>query len=184
MIPASYAQQRLWFSEQAADAPGLYNLPFAVRLSGALDRAALRQAVADLVVRHEALRTVYAETEAGLEQRVLELAEQPVPFLEHPTGVQLADLTGQPFELSNQIPIRAHLIETSESEHVLLLVMHHIAVDGWSLRPLLADLRLAYRARSTGNAPEFEPLPVQYADYTLRQHELLGDIEDPTSLLA
>jgi len=184
VIPASYAQQRLWFSEQVADRSGLYNLPFAISLKGELDRAALRQAIVDLVTRHEALRTVFAEQDGRLTQRILELAEHPVPFFEHPAGTDPTALTGSAFDLASDLPIRAHLVPGEPGEHLLLLVMHHIAVDGWSLRPLLADLRLAYRARVTGAEPDFEPLPVQYADYTLWQQELLGSVDDPDSMLA
>ena len=187
MIPASYAQQRLWFSEQAADAPGLYNLPFAVQLRGELDRDALRSAITDVVERHEALRTVFTETDAGLAQRIVELADQPVEFVEESSTElesALAVLAGRPFDLAAELPIRAHLFRVEPTEHVLLLVMHHIATDGWSLRPLLTDLATAYRARAAGVAPNFEPLPVQYADYTLWQRELLGDPADPASMLA
>ncbi len=189
MIPASYAQQRLWFSEQAADAPGLYNLPFALQLHGELDREALRAAVGDVVERHEALRTVFAEAERGLAQRIVPLVEQPVPFTVHPRhapaelDAALAEAAGRPFDLAAELPIRAHLFPIGTAEHVLLLAMHHIASDGWSLRPLLTDLRQAYAARCAGSAPDFEPLPVQYADYTLWQQELLGDPADPDSLL-
>jgi amino acid adenylation domain-containing protein len=185
MIPASYAQQRLWFSEQAADAPGLYNLPFALRLQGELDRGALRSAITDVVERHEALRTVFLETDAGLAQRIVELANQPIEFIEESSTElesALAELAGRPFDLAADLPIRAHLFRIEPTEHVLLLVMHHIATDGWSLRPLLTDLAAAYRARAAGEAPDFEPLPVQYADYTLWQRELLGDPADPDSM--
>jgi amino acid adenylation domain-containing protein len=187
VIPASFAQQRLWFSEQAADAPGLYNLPFAIDIKGELDSSALREAVTDVLRRHEALRTIYVEVAGRLTQQILEPDAQPVQFATHnqqDLEERLAELACEPFDLACDLPLRAHLFEGAADEHVLLLVMHHIATDGWSLRPLLTDLQLAYRARAAGDEPAFEPLPVQYADYSLWQQELLGDVEDSSSVLA
>ncbi len=175
-VPASFAQQRLWFVDQSSEVKTAYQVPVVLRLTGTLDVPALRSALADVVDRHEALRTVFTETDGQLAQDIRTGIAPPfecVPAID--LAAQLAEASLQPFDLRAEIPIRARLFEVGASEHVLLLTMHHIATDGWSLRPLLTDLATAYRARSAGQPPAFEELPVQYADYTLWQRELLSE---------
>ncbi|GAA1168330.1 amino acid adenylation domain-containing protein [Kitasatospora gansuensis] len=189
MIPLSYAQTRLWFYEQIAGTSSAYNLPYALRLTGELDTEALRLALTDVLDRHEALRTTYGEADGQPFQRVLPIEDvTPVwtvtPCTEQSLGAELAGACNLAFDLTSELPIRPHLLQLDDHDHVLLLVMHHIATDGWSLGPLVRDLAAAYRARRRGTAPDWEPLPVQYADYTLWQHELLGTDEDPDSLLS
>ncbi|BFV55962.1 non-ribosomal peptide synthetase [Kitasatospora sp. CMC57] len=189
MIPLSYAQTRLWFYEQIAGTSSAYNLPYALRLTGELDTEALRLALTDVLDRHEALRTTYGELDGQPFQRVLPIEEvAPVwtvaPCSEQSLETELAAACNLAFDLTAELPIRPFLFRLAEHEHVLLLVMHHIATDGWSLGPLTRDLAAAYRARRKGAAPDWEPLPVQYADYTLWQHELLGTDADPESLLS
>ncbi|MFJ8042102.1 amino acid adenylation domain-containing protein [Kitasatospora sp. NPDC096147] len=188
--PLSPAQARLWFHQQAQGTGSTaYNFPYAIRLAGELDRAALESALADVVARHEVLRTGYREVD-GEPQQVVRAAELALPewsFAEL-TGEQLraelARVGDLPFDLATDLPIRPHLYRTGEQEHVLLLVLHHIATDGWSLGPFTRDLATAYRARRDGAAPSWKPLPVQYTDYTRWQRELLGTDQDPESLLS
>ncbi|MEV0281340.1 non-ribosomal peptide synthase/polyketide synthase [Streptomyces sp. NPDC050610] len=185
-IPASFAQQRLWFLGQFEGPNATYNLPAALRLTGRLDREALRHALDDVVERHESLRTVFAEDAEGPYQRVVdaaasrpELTVATVTEEELPGELRRAARHG--FDLTAEIPVRATLFELAPDEHVLLLLVHHIAGDGWSMGRLAADFSTAYAARRTGAAPDWAPLPVQYADYTLWQRETLGDESDPDS---
>ncbi|MFD6860817.1 amino acid adenylation domain-containing protein, partial [Rhodococcus sp. NPDC060090] len=186
-LPLSYAQQRMWFLNRLEPQSSLYNIPLAVRLTGHLDVDAMRTALADIVGRHETLRTVYPEIDGVGEQRILEpaavefdVAVETVQAEDLPQ--RLAELTGEAFDVTTQVPVRAYILATGPSEHILALVMHHIAGDGSSLAPLVRDLVSAYTARSGGARPDWVPMPVQYADYTLWQRELLGSDEDPRSL--
>ncbi|MEU8894206.1 condensation domain-containing protein, partial [Streptomyces sp. NPDC048442] len=197
-IPLSPAQRRLWFLNRFEGPGSTYNLPMALRLSGTLDRAALRHALGDVVVRHESLRTAFPEIDGRPRQLVLPagVARPDLPV----TRVTAAGLdealdetAAQGFDLSVEPPLRARLFQITDAaartddaatDHVLLVVVHHIAGDGWSLAPFARDLGHAYDARRSGAAPAWEPLPVQYADYTLWQREVLGDESDPASPLA
>ncbi|MCD7440503.1 amino acid adenylation domain-containing protein [Streptomyces lincolnensis] len=188
-VPVSYAQQRLRFLSLLEDGSTAYNAPGALRLTGPLDREALRRALADVVGRHESLRTVFAEDEGGFTQVILEPYEAVVELDvvavdEERLGERLVAAARYPFDLAVEPPVRATLFEVGEDEHVLLLLLHHIAGDGWSMRPLARDLATAYAARITGEEPRWEPLPVQYADYSLWQREVLGSEDDPDSEIA
>ncbi|MDY0815146.1 non-ribosomal peptide synthetase [Kitasatospora purpeofusca] len=179
-LPVSFAQRRLWFLGKAEGPAATYNVTLALRLSGPLDTAALERALGDVVARHESLRTVFTELDGVPHQRVLD--GPPGPLLTV-TDRPAQDLVGHLFDLAEDIPLHAYLCPEGPGEHVLTLVLHHIAGDGWSLRPLFRDLAAAYTAHRDGTAPEPRPLPVQYADYTLWQYRLLGDDTDPRSLL-
>ncbi|WP_244189129.1 condensation domain-containing protein, partial [Streptomyces yokosukanensis] len=188
-IPLSPAQNRLWFLNKLERASATYVLPLAVRLSGELDRAALEAAIADVIGRHETLRTVFPEVDGEPQQLILE-PEQVRPELPV-VEVDAADLDealraagNTAFDVTVDLPLRARLFATGSDHHVLLLVQHHIGNDGWSLAPLARDISLAYTARCAGTAPTWSPLPVQYADFTLWQRELLGAEEDPSSLVS
>ncbi|WP_435813277.1 amino acid adenylation domain-containing protein [Streptomyces virginiae] len=190
MIPLSFAQRRLWFIDRFEGPSATYNVPFLVRLTGELDRTALRSAVRDVVARHESLRTLIVVDEQGVpSQQVLPVdgALLDVPFQEvAPDAVDEAvrQAARYTFDLSAEIPVRATLLRSGEREHVLLLLVHHIASDGESMEPLARDLAAAYTARLRGEAPQWADLPVQYVDYTLWQRELLGDENDPGSVVS
>ncbi|MER8158413.1 amino acid adenylation domain-containing protein [Streptomyces sp. NPDC094472] len=189
-VPASFAQRRLWFLHRFEGPSPTYNIPFALRLTGDLDRTALRDALVDVAERHESLRTVFAEDAEGPYQVVLPgpeartaltvVPEVPRDRLER----EIAAAVGHAFDLSEELPLRVWLFETGEREHVLLLLVHHIAGDGWSVPLLARDIVAAYAARRVGTAPAWQPLPVQYADYSLWQHEVLGSEDDDESLIA
>jgi nonribosomal peptide synthetase DhbF len=183
-VPLSHAQRRLWFLDQLEGPSGIYNIPLTLRLRGPLDVDALRAALADVVARHESLRTVFPQTEAGEPwQRVLPV-EDAVPELPVAHGAddrESLEFLRQDFDLAHQAPLRARLVVTGRDEHLLLLVVHHIAGDGWSMPPLARDLLHAYAARRAGSAPVFPELPMQYADFTLWQRDQLGAAGDPES---
>ncbi|QEU91125.1 non-ribosomal peptide synthetase [Streptomyces kanamyceticus] len=188
-LPLSPAQRRLWFLHRLEGPSATYNMPAVLRLRGQLDAAALESALGDVVARHETLRTVFAEDESGAHQSVLPVdAARPVLVTER-TDAHLVDerverAARHTFDLTAEIPLRAWLFETGADEHVLLLLLHHIAGDGWSMGPLARDLATAYKARLAGSEPGWDALPVQYADYALWQHDMLGDETDPESPLS
>ncbi|MFD8164329.1 amino acid adenylation domain-containing protein [Streptomyces solisilvae] len=177
VLPLSHAQQRLWFLDRLEGGGATYNLAFEITLSGELDRVALRAALGDVVGRHESLRTVFVEVD-GVPRQVVRSSVE-VPFAESSVsreglGEALSAAVARPFDLADDVLLRAELFSLAETEHVLLLTMHHIVADGWSLIPLSTDLTTAYRARAAGEAPRWPELPVQYADFALWQREVLG----------
>ncbi|MBH9207171.1 non-ribosomal peptide synthase/polyketide synthase [Pseudomonas aeruginosa] len=179
----SYAQQRMWFLWHLEPQSGAYNLPSAVRLNGPLDRQALECAFASLVQRHETLRTVFPRgaddslAQAPL-QRPLEVAFEDCSGL--PEAEQEARLREeaqreslQPFDLCEGPLLRVRLIRLGEERHVLLLTLHHIVSDGWSMNVLIEEFSRFYSAYATGAEPGLPALPIQYADYALWQRSWL-----------
>ena len=189
-VPLSFAQQRLWFIAQLEGPSPVYNNPAAVRLEGKLDAAALEAALGDVIARHEVLRTVFPAFDGEPCQRVLDMSELGwcLPATEASGGGELERLVGEaarePFDLMAEVPVRVRLLPVAAEAHVLVVVTHHIATDGWSASVLARDISTAYAARRQGRLPGWAALPVQYADYALWQRELLGSAQDPGSLLA
>ncbi|GGV18424.1 hypothetical protein GCM10010275_70130 [Streptomyces litmocidini] len=187
-VPLSHAQRRLWLVGQLDGPSAAYNMPIVLHLETVPDRAALAAAVADVAERHEVLRTVFLVPEDEPYQHVLAPAAVRLRTVECPAGERaerVARFAAETFDLSRELPLRVALFLPDDgSGATLAVLLHHVAGDGWSLEPLMTDLAHAYAARSEGRAPEREPLPVQYADYTLWQNDLLGDTADPDSVVA
>ncbi|GLZ40763.1 hypothetical protein Acsp05_43870 [Actinokineospora sp. NBRC 105648] len=186
-LPLSFAQQRLWFLFRMEGPSTTYNIPLTARLTGAVDAAALRLALGDVVTRHESLRTVFPDHDGVPRQHVLSTVDVQLDVVDtSPAEVDsLVAAAGEyGLDLSAEIPVRAWLFRLSAAESVIVVLLHHIAADEWSTAPLLGDLGAAYAARQAGAAPDWAPLPVQYADYTLWQRELLGSEEDSGSVVS
>ena len=188
-VPLSFAQQRLWFLNRYEGSSATYNIPLPLRLEGSLDIPSLQAALADLLARHESLRTIFSESDGIARQSVLDVETSWTTCeLRSSTAMtlpgQLSEAAIYCFDLAREIPFRATLFQLSETQHVLLLLIHHIAGDGASLAPLARDLAMAYAARCQDRAPSWAPLPVQYADYTLWQREWLGEEANPDSAIA
>ncbi|NMN96346.1 amino acid adenylation domain-containing protein [Nocardiaceae bacterium YC2-7] len=188
-IPLSLAQQRMWFLNRFDSDSAVNNLPIAIRLSGELDVTALRDAVTDVLWRHESLRTLYPEYDGTAYQQIVS-AEVAVPDLT-PVAVAaddilsaVGDFVSRGFDVTTQVPVRAQLFALDARDHVLAVVVHHISGDGFSMGPLTRDVMVAYLARTHGDAPNWEPLPVQYADFAIWQREVLGSLDDPASLIS
>ena len=192
VVPLSFAQSRLWFLDQLHGPSPVYNMAVALRLGGRLDAEALGAALADVVGRHESLRTLFPGP-GGIPQQLVVPAERTdfgwdvvdaSGWPESRLGQALAAVASRGFDLATQIPLRATLFRLGDDEHLLAAAVHHIASDGWSLTPLVRDLGVAYASRSMGLVPGWAPLAVQYVDYTLWQRTQLGDFDDPGSRIA
>lgn len=182
-IPLSFAQLRLWFLARLEGPSRVYNMPFTWRLHGRLDVDAARSALQDVVERHESLRTNFPVVDGEPYQRVREGADAvavvTVTAADRATLPGLLEQAGRRvFDLPNELPFRACLFAVSPDEHVLLVLVHHLVCDGWSLGVLMTDFAEAYRSRTGGRPPGWAELPAQYADYTLWQRGLLGGVED------
>ncbi|MES2316841.1 MAG: amino acid adenylation domain-containing protein [Pseudomonadota bacterium] len=173
-FPLSFAQQRLWFIEQMG-ADSQYNIPSALCLDGALNVDALQCALDEIVLRHEVLRTAYASDNGQAVQRIM--APYPVALARHDLaameeGAQqqevqrlAAEVASMPFELTSGVVLRAALLHLGPQRHVLLVTLHHIAADGWSMGVIVREFGALYEALCAGQPAALPPLAVQYADF-------------------
>jgi amino acid adenylation domain-containing protein len=178
-LPLSFAQQRLWFLEQLGNLGATYHVDKPLRLRGALDRAALARALDGIVRRHEALRTTFALVDGEPEQRIAPAEAGGFPLVEHDLGAEadadaglrriMAEEARAPFDLERGPLIRGRLVRLAADDHVLLVTMHHIVSDGWSLGVLIRELSALYAAQRAGREADLPALPVQYADYAAWQ---------------
>ncbi|MCR0997814.1 non-ribosomal peptide synthetase [Serratia rubidaea] len=186
-IPLSATQRRLWIVDNIEGGKFTYNMPLMLELQGELNTAALAAALNDLLLRHESLRTRFHTMADGtVYQHIADDDDARCTLVMHRVSAAELEAAVQKtsehlFDLATENPCRAWLFNVDAQRNVLLFLMHHIASDGASLAPLLNDLAIAYNARLNGMMPDWAPLPLQYADYTLWQHELLGAADDPTS---
>jgi amino acid adenylation domain-containing protein len=185
-LPLSFAQQRLWFLDQWMPASAAYNIPVVMRLDGSLHEDALKASINAIVGRHEALRTTFEVTGDRPAQVIAPALDVPLPLVDlsglpceaRQTEAQrwIKEEAQRPFDLARGPLLRANLLRMAEREHLLVLVMHHIVSDGWSMGVLTQELAELYRAFAAGEEPSLPELPVQYADYALWQREWLqGD---------
>ncbi|TMC12076.1 MAG: amino acid adenylation domain-containing protein [Chloroflexi bacterium] len=188
--PASFAQRRMWLLGQLHPESRAYSCPFAFRLTGRLDTRALERALAGLIARHDALRTVFIEVDGEPRQLVL----PGVPFaLDVARAPEASDPEAwaadraarearRPFDLRRGPPIRASALHLGGDRWLLVLVLHHIVADGWSLTILLRELELLYEAELGGRRADLPPLEVRYSDYARWQHERMGGEEREVQL--
>ncbi|MCX6468631.1 MAG: amino acid adenylation domain-containing protein [Corynebacteriales bacterium] len=192
-IPLSNAQQRIWFLNRFDPASTAYTIPVVLRLRGPLDTDALRRALLDVVGRHEVLRTIYPASGGSPRQQILDIdtAAKSLDWQVADDETAVSALLARGFDVTTDLPVRARVVavgavraDPGTDEHLVALAMHHIAVDGESIRPLVADLVAAYTARAAGTPPMWERLPVQFADHAVWQQRVLGAADDPQSTLA
>ncbi|MBW8873687.1 MAG: amino acid adenylation domain-containing protein [Acidobacteria bacterium] len=181
--PLSFAQQRLWFIAQLEPGSPLYNMPGALRAEGPLDGAVLAQCLGEIARRHEALRTVFAAPEVSPVQvirpaepfplPVVDLAGLPESAREALARALISEEATRPFDLTRGPLLRGLLVRLAEREHAVLLTLHHIAGDGWSLGLLVREVAALYPAFAAGRPSPLPELPVQYADYAVWQRSWL-----------
>ncbi len=181
VLPASFAQRRLWFIEQVEATAGAYNVSIGLRLTGVLDRPALTAAFTALEERHEILRTTFVMEHGELAQVVRPPRPFPIQFetlegegSEAALRGRLESETSRPFDLRRGPLIRAALFRLGPADHALAITMHHSIVDAWSIDILVKELGAAYGRLARGEAPSLPPLPIQYADYAVWQQEGLN----------
>ncbi|HST62930.1 MAG TPA: amino acid adenylation domain-containing protein [Longimicrobium sp.] len=188
-LPLSFAQERLWFLSRMEPESPFYNIPAALRLRGALDAPALQRALGEVVRRHEALRTTFRERDGGAVQVVAPFAGFALPVTdlagmdagarEAEAERRAAEDAARPFDLAAGPLVRASLQRLAEEDHVLLLCVHHVAADEWSLGVFFRELAAAYAAFRDGTAPALPEPAVQYADFAVWQRaQLRGEVLD------
>ena len=184
-LPLSFAQQRLWFLSQLEGNSAAYNIPAAVKLIGTLNVTALEQAIGTIIERHSILRTSFSILDGQPIQKIHALTTtnllyvidwRSLPKVEQPeVMVQRLALeeAQRPFDLNQAPLLRVTLVILSQTEHILLLTMHHIISDGWSLGIFVRELSELYKAFIRGEPSPLAPLPIQYADFAHWQHQWL-----------
>ena len=181
-LPLSFAQQRLWFLARLEGYSEAYHMALALRLQGALDVDALRHALDRIVSRHEALRTTFHQAGDEPVQRIappdggFALQEHDLrrhPHADEALAQRILDEAHQPFDMAVGPLFRGQLVRTADDEHMLLLTMHHVISDAWSLGLLSTELAALYRHHREGGDDPLPPLPIQYADYALWQRQWL-----------
>ncbi|MBJ8349003.1 condensation domain-containing protein, partial [Antrihabitans sp. YC2-6] len=188
-VPLSLAQQRMWFLNRFDTASAVNNIPVALKLAGRLDVPALQAAVGDVIARHETLHTVYPDSPDGPHQVLLPVARAvpdltPVAIDEANLHSTIVEFVLRGFDVTVDAPVRARLVQVGETDYVLVIVVHHISADGFSIGPFTRDLMVAYAARAQGDLPAWEPHRVQYADFSLWQRAMLGSEDNPGSLIS
>ena len=183
LLPLSFAQQRLWFLTQLEPESPLYNMPAAIRLEGQLNVAALQQSFNEILCRHETLRTNFETVEGQSVPVISSMARLLLPILDlskltfvqqDGTVRQLALFEAhQPFDLKSDLLLRIRLLRLSEQEHIVLLTLHHIASDGWSISVLVREVTALYQAFCNGQPSPLPELPIQYADFAVWQRQQL-----------
>ncbi|MBE9212888.1 amino acid adenylation domain-containing protein [Plectonema cf. radiosum LEGE 06105] len=182
-LPLSFAQQRLWFLEQLQPGSSTYHIPTAVRLTGTLNIKVLQQVLNTIIERHEILRTNFKAVDEELVQVISPSRElilnsinlQLIPKSEQEIKVkEIAIAEAQkPFDLEQDLLLRVTLLELDQTEYVILLTMHHIISDGWSMQVLVKEIATLYAALSQGIPSPLKPLPIQYADFAVWQRQWL-----------
>ncbi len=183
VFPVSFAQQRLWFLDQLVPGNPFYNVPTAVRLIGSLDIAALEHTFNEIVRRHEALRTTFRMVSGQPVQVIAPSLSIPLPVVDL-QQLSVAEREAQvkllataefqhPFDLAQGPLLRVKLLQLSGSEHVLVVIIHHIVADGWSIGVLMRELRALYAAKASGQPSPLADLPIQYADFAHWQRQWL-----------
>ena len=183
VFPASFGQQRLWFLNELEPDSSFYNIPLVARIKGALKHDVLRLVVNEIVARHEALRTTFASENGELVQLIAPVADVPLPVIDltetpederETTAAQLAKAEADaPFDLARGPLLRVRLVKLRSDEHLLLLTMHHICSDGWSMGLFLNELAQLYRAFLVAQPSPLPNPPIQYADFAHWQRTLL-----------
>ncbi|MEO1350731.1 MAG: amino acid adenylation domain-containing protein [Cyanobacteria bacterium J06635_15] len=181
-LPLSYAQERLWFLAQLEGASTTYTIPGAVQVEGFLDVEALQQAIDALVHRHESLRTTFPTHEGVAIQQIHAMMTIPLQVVEaaqlsNPLSDWMHQVAQHPFDLATGPLLRVNLFSTDEQSHILMVTMHHIISDGWSIGVFIQELATLYNTYHQGESSEISPLPIQYADYThWQRYWLQGEV--------
>ncbi len=184
VVPVSAVQRGMWLLNRADPESAAYNVSLALSLKGDLNVDALRSAIGDVVARHESMRTHYPMINGVPTQvispaeSVTDLVSMPVTEVSGDLGEAITAITGLGFDVTTRPPLRLALLKVSDTEHVVVLVIHHISADGASMAPLARDLMTAYAARADGAAPHWAPLRIQYADFTQWQGERLAQADE------